>query len=388
MKNILYILILATILTSCSEPTDKVIKASNNEDIQEIVTLVEKEGQYINVKNSKGLTPLLQAVEKGDLESALFFLEKGAQLSETNNENQNALSLALSLNNKEVYETLLDHQSVTNTVVLSKDTNNKNALDYAIEKELNFTIIKKLLDTGVNLSEKDDSGLTLLMKIANDRTYIDDITNYMLTKNIVNQEDNDGNITLTHFLQNTVNSDSIIEIIGLTYDINEPNKALKTPLMFASQINPNVAITKLLIDSGADLNAKNENEWTALMYAARYNENPLVFKDLLIRGATAKANSAGLTILMLAACNPNPGVLFEVLQSQKDTINNETAEGKTALDYAFENKMSSYHIELLIDAGAIEKEKSENEIEVAQKNTNKDENQNAEALPISEDPEL
>lgn len=143
----------------------------------------------------------------------------------------------------------------------------------------------------------------------------------------------------------------IKKCIDLTNDINRADKNGKTPLMYAAQSNVDVRTVKYLLDKGAKIDVKNSNEWSALMYAARYNPNPAVMEDLILRGTSSEPNSVGLTVTMLAACNPNPGVLMTLLK-YKDEINAATDKGKTALMYACENGQNSSVIKMLIDNGA------------------------------------
>lgn len=143
----------------------------------------------------------------------------------------------------------------------------------------------------------------------------------------------------------------IQKCIDLTKDINHADKEGKTPLMYAAQSNTDVRTVKYLLDKGAKIDAKNSNEWSALMYAARYNPNPAVMEDLILRGANSEPNSVGLTVTMLASCNPNPGVLLTLLK-YKDEINAATDKGKTALMYACENNQNANVIKMLIDNGA------------------------------------
>lgn len=143
----------------------------------------------------------------------------------------------------------------------------------------------------------------------------------------------------------------IKKCIDLTNDINSADKNGKTPLMYAAQSNVDVRTVKYLLDKGEKIDTKNSKEWSALMYAARYNPNPAVMEDLILRGANTEPNSVGLTVTMLAACNPNPGVLLTLLK-YKDEINFATDKGKTALMYACENNQSAAVIKMLIDNDA------------------------------------
>lgn len=156
------------------------------------------------------------------------------------------------------------------------------------------------------------------------------------------------------FIKAIVQSSDFAKIkkcIDLTNDINRADKNGKTPLMYAAQSNVDVRTVKYLLDKGAKIDAKNSNEWSALMYAARYNPNPAVMEDLILRGASSEPNSVGLSVTMLASCNPNPGVLMTLLK-YKDEINAATDKGKTALMYACKNNQNASVIKMLIDSGA------------------------------------
>lgn len=120
----------------------------------------------------------------------------------------------------------------------------------------------------------------------------------------------------------------------------------KTVLMYAAQHTPDIRYIKQLAEKTNDINKINDNEWNAVMYAARYNPNPAVLEYLLKKDANTDRNTAGISLTMLAACNPNPGVLLNVPTIEK-YLNTATINGKTALMYACENKQSVDVIEIL-----------------------------------------
>ena len=120
----------------------------------------------------------------------------------------------------------------------------------------------------------------------------------------------------------------------------------KTVLMYTAQHTTDIRHIILLTEKTADINKINDNEWNAVMYAARYNPNPAVLEYLLKKGASTENNTAGISLPMLAACNPNPGVLLNVPITEK-YLNTVTLNGKTALMYACENNQSVDIIEIL-----------------------------------------
>lgn len=211
---------------------------------------------------------------------------------------------------------------------------------------------KLFLEKGASAEEKDSAGKDLLdYALENSDSEAIDFAVTKMPLFYWNNSDSKGNLPLVKIIKQNSDFSLIQESIDLTRDINHADKDGKTPLMYAAQCSFDVRTVKYLLDKGAKIDSKNSNEWSALMYAARYNPNPAVMEDLILRGASSEPNSVGLTITMLAACNPNTGVLLTLLK-YKDEINASTDKGKTALMYACENNQNAAVIKMLIDNGA------------------------------------
>ena len=128
-----------------------------------------------------------------------------------------------------------------------------------------------------------------------------------------------------------------------------------TPLMWASVINQDVEVIRVICDAGADVEAKDENGRTALMNAASQNPNPEICRALLEFGAEVDAvNTFGFTALIVAAIqNPNVGTLSALLDAGADIeATSKDADGATPLLFAAENNSNPEVIRLLLDAGA------------------------------------
>lgn len=211
---------------------------------------------------------------------------------------------------------------------------------------------KLFLEKGASPEEKDSKGKDLIDYASeNSNSEVIDFAVSKMPFFYWNQSDSESNLPFIKIIKNNSNFDIVKKCIDLTNNINSLDKDGKTPLMYAAQCSFDVRTVKYLLDKGAKIDSKNSNEWSALMYAARYNPNPAVMEDLILRGASSEPNSVGLTITMLAACNPNPGVLLTLLK-YKDEINASTDKGKTALMYACENNQNAAVIKMLIDNGA------------------------------------
>lgn len=240
-----------------------------------------------------------------------------------------------------------------NKYIAVKDASQADATPLLIAiKNGDLEKAKLFLEKGASPKEKDSKGKDLIDYASeNSNSEVIDFAVSKMPFFYWNQSDLENNSPFIKIIKNNSNFDIVKKCIDLTRDINHADKAGKTPLMYAAQCSFDVRTVKYLLDKGAKIDSKNSNEWSALMYAARYNPNPAVMEDLILRGASSEPNSVGLTITMLAACNPNPGVLLTLLK-YKDEINASTDKGKTALMYACENNQNAAVIKMLIDKGA------------------------------------
>jgi len=240
-----------------------------------------------------------------------------------------------------------------NKYIAVKDASQDDATPFLIAiKNGDIDKVKLFLEKGASPEEKDSKGKDFIDYASeNSNSEVIDFAVSKMPFFYWNQSDSESNLPFIKIIKNNSNFDIVKKCIDLTNNINSLDKNGKTPLMYAAQCNADVRTTKYLLDKGAKIDSKTNNEWTALMYAARYNPNPAVMEDLILRGASSEPNSVGLTITMLAACNPNPGVLLTLLK-YKDEINASTDKGKTALMYACENNQNAAVIKMLIDKGA------------------------------------
>lgn len=251
--------------------------------------------------------------DKKGMDGFCKYLKKNSYIAVRDSLQNGATPLLLAVKNGEIEKVNLFFEKGAS--VEEKDINNRDLIDYALENT--------------------------------DTTLLDFVISKM-PASYWNELDSNGNLEFIRIIAQYSDFNIIKKVIDLSNDIDHANNNAKTPLMYASQCNTDVRAVKYLLDKGARIDAKNDNEWSALMYAARYNPNPCVMEDLILRGANTTPNSVGLTITMLASCNPNPGVLFTLLK-YKNEVNSATDKGKTALMYACENEQDSSVIKMLID---------------------------------------
>lgn len=159
-------------------------------------------------------------------------------------------------------------------------------------------------------------------------------------------------------------------------EINARDEEGWTALMYAARFQPNPDVTKLLLFKGADRAAKNKYGLSSLLLAAGYSENPEVLAILLetysalsdeAREAFAYgiSNYNSTTVLqafidkrvpvnipydgktpLMVACitNKNTKIIEWLLENGASKYQIEASTGKTAYDYAKENRKLPHNL--------------------------------------------
>jgi uncharacterized protein len=137
-------------------------------------------------------------------------------------------------------------------------------------------------------------------------------------------------------------------------DPNATDNDYVTVLMHAVMNNNDLAVTKLLLEAGADTNSIMPYiGWTALLYAASVNTNLDILRALIAAGAHVDHKDYDdRTPLMLAArSNRNPEVIHTLIE-QGLRIDDRDAHGWTPLMLAAGSNRNPEIIHTLIQAGA------------------------------------
>lgn len=232
-------------------------------DLNEIINLLIKNGANIYTQNINGFTPLMIAVEKENYEITELLINKFKENSQKNNRKVDyiniinegglsALMIAIYQKNIKIIKLLLEGGADIN----KKNLSNNTALMFAA-KENQLEICKLLIEKGANIYNQniyDETPLIYAVKSGNL-----DIVNLLLL-NLKNNKNN--NIKYI----NTIN-----------------NNFGRSALMIAAEENK-LEIAKLLIEKGANVNLQNEDSETALMIAIQ-KKNKDIIKLLIEEGA-------------------------------------------------------------------------------------------------------
>ena len=223
----------------------------------------------------------MSAASVGNDDIVHLLIDSGADVNLVNNEGKTALDLA---DDEVTRKTILGAGGKSGKENTSNSSNNKTSDIFAAVSSGDLLLVKKLLDSGVDIDVQDSKDYTPLLLALRD--YHPKIAEYLIRNgaNLELQNDNDS-----------------------------------TPLAIAS-FRGYLDIVELLIDSGANVNAVGKNDnWTALMSAAS-GDNLEIAKLLVESGADISiVNNDGKTALDIAQRDSSVKVLKYLKSLQWDS---------------------------------------------------------------------
>lgn len=205
----------------------------------EILDTILAGGADLNIKNKKGHTPLIEAVQRGELELAKRLIEYGARLDEKSEEGLTAMHYAAGDGHIDMVNLLIDHNAYVD--IFSKA--GMTPLHLAIKHHRHETF-DALMSAGSSIHLKNQKGIGSLAIAAES-----------------------GNLKAMN------------RLLGDGLDINEwhgvEEHSKDTALMIASGKNDHKMIEEL-IRRGALINLQNEEGTSALHLAILWGELPTV----------------------------------------------------------------------------------------------------------------
>ena len=166
----------------------------------------------------------------------------------------------------------------------------------------------------------------------------------------INIQNDRGNSALFYSLG--IDNNSITQMfLELGADVNIKNIYGHTPLINAVKDIKDIQLVKLLIDTGADVNIIDETGITALGYSVSSKEdnNSIAITDLLLKsGAKVNRESTQATTALMRAAKSNNFNSVKLLLITGANINATNAANKTAINFATQPDV----VQLLIDRGA------------------------------------
>ncbi len=137
-------------------------------------------------------------------------------------------------------------------------------------------------------------------------------------------------------------------------DVNARDIDGWTALMYACRYQQNVQIVKNLIENGAYVRVRNKYNVTPLLMAAEYSQNPEILSVLLTDRSAADEEVFKAFILTLSSTQTSTEITKSKLELflEKGVAINRIWKGKTPLMYACQYSTSTEIIQLLLDQGA------------------------------------
>ncbi|XDD45859.1 ankyrin repeat domain-containing protein [Leptospira sp. WS39.C2] len=192
--------------------------------------------------------------------------------------------------------------------------------------------IKQLINSGVNLEEKDKKGETALF-YALDKNLVN-IARYLIQNhadvNVTNHNGKPAILTAIQFNQ----YDLVKLMLNHGLKLQNPNGTVLTLACNTKQVN--FKLVQLFVEQGVSINAKDKNSYSALMYLAT-NEAPNldIIRYLIQKGADVNAKDrAGKSILrLLIEARTHHLRLIQILLENHADPNLKDNEGQTIFDF-------------------------------------------------------
>lgn len=283
------ILCLLPALALAAEPTSRDWYQAIRENNLALLKTMASSKAAVNVADSRGTTPLMNAATVGSLDAIKILLDAGADVNARNGLDLTALIYGASAPAK--VKLLVEAGADVN----AKSKFGRTALLLAAAHPGGAETVRLLLSKGADPKAKDTTNATPLAEAARAN-----------------------------------NMESLRVLLALPGEINEGDRLGFTPLAYAAS-HANAAMVKLLLQKGADPNISHDRKvkvrngpialtkLTPLMMAPM--SSPEVMQLLLAAGANVNARDGrGMTALMFAAASdtPDPAIVRLLLQAGAD----------------------------------------------------------------------
>ena len=306
-------------------------------------------GSDLNMKDHKGLTPLLLALKHNQLEIAKILIKHGADIELANKGGRTPLHFAIELGSIELTKAILERNANIN----AKDKKGMTPLHYASAFDFdNPDMAQLLIANGANLKEVSDLGTTPL-HLAAGKGFVN-IARFLLQKGSdINAKDKKGFSALHYASDSTEKQNMVQFLIDNGANLKEVSHLGITPLHLAVN-SVLVNIARLLLEKGSDANAKDSKHLGPLHFAIEdvleeNDEQYAKIKDLvsLLINYGAKVDKTALTMVVKKGTPEVCEILFSKLENAKETINKDHS---SLLHLALKSRFYKI-LQILIDYG-------------------------------------
>lgn len=295
----------------------------------------------INAHNKSGETPLISAISTGDTELVRLILHRGADLEARCADQMTPLMHAVQHSNHPIVEILLQSGAAIDAV-----TAGWNPFHRAASKS-HIPIVKTLLGSGADMEAR--SPREFVWKSANPLAR-------MMSSTDLDEYDtvsaSDADSGLTALLRSCTNGDEAISrlLVEMGADIEARNPSNGTPLICAAEAK-HEAIVEFLLQKGANVNAEDDFGWKPLHRCLVNRGGERVAQMLLTHNASVDSRCQyQKTPLHHAIENGNESMASFLLNAGADIEARDVAE-RTPLHTAIEARREGM-VRILLEAGA------------------------------------
>ena len=243
---------------------------------KETLTAIMNHAANIHAANKKGVTPLMAAVCKGNVDAIKVLLSAGADRKDCDTCLHSAIRSRCS---KEILQTLISHGADVNA------TNEHGVAALRLTYQMgNEDTINELLRAGADPNIVDEAGETCLHTAIRSKCSEKHLE-ALITHGADVNATNENHKTAIQLAYRVSNEHAIYELLKAGADVNIVNEAGETCLHTAIRHKCSLNHLKALITHGADVNATNKSNETALQLARNIDYNGTAISVLLRAGA-------------------------------------------------------------------------------------------------------
>ncbi|PSN32604.1 hypothetical protein C0J52_26221 [Blattella germanica] len=296
-------------------------------------------GANPNANNDYGNTPMHYAAEENLMKVVDCLLELKCDIDCSNKNGETPLLEAVELGNQEIAIKLLKHGANPN----AKDQDDTSVMHYAAEENL-MKAVECLLELKCDIDCTNKNGETPLLAAVERGN--EEIAIKLLKHGANPNAKNDYSNTPMHYAAQRNLKKVVGCLLELKCDIDRTNKNGKTPLLQAVE-RGNEEISIKLLKHGANPNAKNNYGNTPMHYAAERNLKKLVECLLELKCDIDCTNKNGETPLLEAVVRGNEEITIKLLKhGANPNANNDY--GNTPMHYAAERNLKKV-VECLLE---------------------------------------